>query len=546
MKTINGKDWKYAVISAANNLSNNKNQVDALNVFPVPDGDTGTNMNATIQEARNALMQIDDSQCQELSYVANLVAQNMLMGARGNSGVILSQIFRGFANEFKNKKQATASEVVQAFKSAKETAYKAVLKPVEGTILTVIRETSEQLAKNVLASAEISNVFSKAYEYARQSCDKTPKLLPILKEVGVVDSGGEGLVKIFEGISAYLSGNPVEEKESTDSINKFINDNEVFDGEFGYCTEFIVELQKPHSFDKNYLVKKLEKHGNSIVVVQDDSYLKVHVHAIKPGNILNSVQSLGEFIKIKIENMTQQANKSKENAEKAKKTTENNEKIQVKCGLISCNSGEGITNLIKEYGAHIVIEGGWTNNPSIQDILKAIEKIHAKTVFILPNNSNIILSAQQASQISGKKNIVIIPTKNQMEGLAAALNFNEDSSAKDNEENMKDAVRSVKTAEVTYAVKDTKLNGVKIKKGSYLAISKGKVVSTHKTHNQAAISLFDSMIDDDSEIVNIFYGQEASEADAQELKNYIQTNYEIEVEINAGGQALYPYYISVE
>ncbi|MBN0919536.1 DAK2 domain-containing protein [[Mycoplasma] gypis] len=550
MKFINGIQWKHAVISGANNLANNKNVVDALNVFPVPDGDTGTNMNATIQAAKQALEQIDDSKCEDISYTSNLVAQSMLMGARGNSGVILSQVFRGFAKEFKNKSNVTTSELIQAFKEAAATAYKAVLKPIEGTILTVIRETSETISKNVLASSEIKEVFDNVYQAARKSCDKTPELLPVLKEVGVVDSGGEGLVKIFEGMSAYLHGQPVELKTEQEDINKFINDSEVFDGEFGYCTEFILELEKPNRFDKEYLVRKLEKIGSSMVVVQDDSYLKVHIHAQKPGNVLNAVHNLGQFIKIKIENMTQQANKSKENVENikshSKENDEQNQIIEAKCGLITCNTGDGIVKLIKEYGAHFVVEGGQTNNPSIQDIVNLINKINAKTIFILPNNSNVILSAQQASQVSGKKNVVIIPTKNQMEGLAAALNFNEESSPQDNEENMKDAVRSIKSAEVTFAVKDTKINGIKIKKGSFLAITGGKVISTHKTYNEAAIDLFDSMIDEDSEIVNIFYGQDASETDAMELKNYLQTNYDIEVEVFSGGQSLYPYYISVE
>ncbi|MCU4117033.1 DAK2 domain-containing protein [Mycoplasma zalophi] len=555
---MNGIQWKNAVISAANNLSNYKKTIDNLNVFPVPDGDTGTNMYATIKVAKEFLENIPDNELENLSYASNLVAQQMLLGARGNSGVILSQIFRGFANAFKNLESANTNNLINAFNEATNVAYKAVLKPIEGTILTVIRQTSESLSKNVLASASVKDVFAKAFISANESVEKTPDLLPILKEVGVVDSGGFGLVKVIEGISLYFQGQPVEIIDTDEYINRFINDTEVFEGEFGYCTEFIIELNKPNKFNKEYLVRKLEKLGSSIVVVHDNNYLKAHIHALKPGTVLNSVQTLGEFVKIKIENMTQQANNSKQNTTKLKEkqgTDSNTNKpisndnavINVNCGLITCNSGDGIVDMVKSLGAHFVIEGGQTNNPSTADIVSAINKINAKTIFILPNNSNITLSAQQASQISGKKkNVVIIPTKTQVEGISAILNFNEDSSPEDNELNMKDAVKSIKSAEVTYAVKDTRINGVRIKKGQYLALTKGKVLSTHTNQNDAAKALFDELIDDSTEIVTIYYGQDASEADATELQEYIQVNFDVEVEINNGGQALYPYYIAIE
>ncbi|QJR44364.1 DAK2 domain-containing protein [Mycoplasma miroungirhinis] len=552
---MNGIQWKYAVISAANNLGNHKKTIDNLNVFPVPDGDTGTNMFATINVAKEFLETMPDNELENLSYASNLVAQQMLLGARGNSGVILSQIFRGFANAFKNLKSANTNNLIDAFNEATNIAYKAVLKPIEGTILTVIRETSQSLSTNVLASASVKDVFAKAFISSNDSVEKTPNLLPILKEVGVVDSGGFGLVKVIEGMSLYFQNQPVEIVDTDEYINRFINDTEVFEGEFGYCTEFIIDLNKPNKFDREYLVKKLEKLGSSIVVVHDNNFLKVHIHALKPGTVLNSVQTLGEFAKIKIENMTQQANNSKQNTSKLKeqqKTTDNkedanNQIVNVNCGLITCNSGEGIINMVKSLGAHFIIEGGQTNNPSTADIVSAINKINAKTIFILPNNSNITLSAQQASQISGKKkNVVIIPTKTQVEGISALLNFNEDSSPEDNELNMKDAVKSIKSAEVTYAVKDTRINGVRIKKGQYLSLTKGKVLSTHTNQNDAAKALFDELIDDTSEIVTIYYGQDASEADAYELQEYIQVNFDVEVEINNGGQALYPYYIAIE
>ncbi|QJG67242.1 DAK2 domain-containing protein [Mycoplasma phocoenae] len=553
---MNGIEWKYAMISASNNLGNFKNTVDRLNVFPVPDGDTGTNMHATINAAKEYLTNLDESQCVHIGKLTSSIAQQMLLGARGNSGVILSQIFRGFSLSLADKKTIETKDIIKAFKSAKETAYKAVLKPVEGTLLTVIRETSEYLSQ-LDEKTSIPELFALAYEEALKSCNNTPNLLPVLKEVGVVDSGGYGLVKIIEGLSLFFQNKPVElsDQGEESDINALISETEIFEGEFGYCTEFIINLDKPNKFNKEYLIKKLEKIGNSLVVVNDESYLKVHIHALKPGNVLNSVQSLGEFIKIKIENMTQQANNSKKHVEKerSKKSTgvtqeiDMNEIISAKSGLISCHSGRGMSNIAKEFGAHWIIEGGQTNNPSTKDIIEAINKIEAETIFILPNNSNIILSAQQAAQIvENEKNVVIIPTKTQVEGINAVMNFNEENLALDNEENMLDAIKSTKSAEVTYAVKNTKIDGMKIKKGQFLAITDHKVLSTHRDANEAAIALFDELIDENSEMVTIYYGQDASESDANELKNYIESTYDVEVEIYNGEQALYPYFISVE
>ncbi len=540
MKKIDGQMWKEAVLSGANNILNKKNAINALNVFPVPDGDTGSNMASTIATASD----LKNNDNLTLNEVSKVIAQNMLLSARGNSGVILSQIFKGFSLGFSNLEEANPFELVQAFESASKSAYKAVLKPIEGTILTVIREVSEGLKTAIVVDSSVQDVFNTALELARKSCDNTPNLLKVLKEVGVTDSGGEGLYAILEGMKLYFEGKPVELSDKEEDINKFISDTEVFEGEFGYCTEFILELLKPKKFDKEYLIKKLEKLGGSMVVVQDESILKIHIHTQKPGSVLNSVNSLGQFIKVKIDNMTLQANNSKENTKKNSNDDDNVELAT--CGLISCNAGQGIIELIKEYGASYVVEGGQTNNPSIQDIVDAINSVKAKTVFILPNNSNITLSAQQAATIVRNKKVIIIPTKSQAQSLGVAMNFSADNNSKENHSLMKEALKNIQYGEIAPAVKDTKLNGIKVKNGDFMVIEAGKLVSTAKTHNQAAKQLIDRIVSEETQIITILYGQDASEADAKELQTYIEINYNVEVEIFSGGQTIYPYLISAE
>ncbi|ENY69390.1 Hypothetical protein, putative kinase [Metamycoplasma auris 15026] len=545
MSKITGNEWLNALLSGAYNLKNKQNLINALNVFPVPDGDTGSNMASTII----SIEEIRQDEDLAISEVASKAAQNMLFSARGNSGVILSQIFKGFSVAFQNKKEINAYDLVKGFEEASKFAYNAVLKPVEGTILTVIRETSEGLKENVLIDADTIDVLKVALSLARQSCDNTPNLLPVLKEVNVTDSGGEGLYAIIEGILSYFEGNPISLLDKGLEVNKFISDDEVFEGEFGYCTEFIIELKKPKKFNRENLIAKLEKHGNSTVVVKDDSYLKVHIHAIKPGNILNLVDNLGQFVKIKIENMTMQANDGKKNSnELAKKNTTNETETKTpkKSAIISCNTGIGIINLLKENGASYIIEGGQTNNPSIKDIIFAIESINAETIFILPNNSNIILSAQQASTIVKDKKIIIIPTKSQAQSLSILYNFNEENDPEDNHMLMKEALTNVHYGEIAPSIKTTKLNNIKVKAGSYMVISEGKLTNTATTFNEAAYKLLDEIVTEDIQLVTIFYGQGVTEADINELKNYIEINFDIQFEIHNGGQEIYPYLIAAE
>lgn len=547
MRKIDGKIWLEAVKSGAYNLKNKQNSINALNVFPVPDGDTGSNMASTIMSIING----NEKENTNISEVATKMAQDMLFSARGNSGVILSQIFKGFALGFNNKTEINSYDLVKSFQSASNSAYKAVLKPIEGTILTVIRETSEGLIDNVLIDSDIKDVFTIALGLARKSCDNTPNLLKVLKEVEVTDSGGEGLYAVLEGMLAYFQGSPIQLLNKEDDVNKFISDTEVFEGEFGYCTEFILELKKPKKFNRDFLINKLEKIGSSMVVVQDNSILKVHIHAIRPGEVLNAVNSLGQFIKVKIENMTLQANDSKKNADTSTKKTECN-KDDEKClerkasAIISCNSGAGIISTLKENGVSYIVEGGQTNNPSINDIVYAINSVNAETIFILPNNSNIILSAQQASTIVKDKKIIIIPTKSQAQSLSVLYNFSKDNSVEENHQLMRDALTNIHYGEVAPSIKTTKLDGIKVKAGEFMTIKEGKLTNTAKTFNEAAIKLLNELVSEDTQIVTLFYGQGVTEADINELQNYIEVNFGVSVDVYNGGQTIYPYLIAAE
>lgn len=547
MNKITGIEWKEAIISGANNLENKKNSINALNVFPVPDGDTGSNMAMTIMAAKSELEKTE--KVNDISVISKLISQNMLLGARGNSGVILSQIFKGFSKSFQDKKEVTIIDMVEAFSIAAKTAYSAVLKPVEGTILTVIRQVSEDLKEKISINYDFNELFKEVVLLARNSCDNTPNLLQVLKDVGVTDSGAEGLFAIFEGMSLYFQDKPVSVNDNNEDVKKFISDTEVYNGEFGYCTEFILDIDNPKKFNKEEITQKLEKNGSSMVIVQDDNLFKVHIHTKKPGSILNLVNSFGQFVKIKIENMTIQANNSKDNANnfnnKIKDDLNRISNIK-KCGLISCNYGQGIINLAKEYGADFVVEGGQTNNPSTKDLVNAIQSVNAKTIFILPNNSNIILSAQQAATIVNDKKIFIIPTKSQAQCLSVIMSFSQENSETENQLLMKSTLKNIKYAEIAPSIKDVKINGVKIKKGEYMAVVQNKIVGTSKTYNESAKIALEKMLSIDSQIVTIIYGQDASEADAKELAIYLETNYGIETQIYSGEQKIYPYFISVE
>ncbi|WP_029906560.1 DAK2 domain-containing protein [Mycoplasmopsis opalescens] len=547
MTKINGQEWIKYFLSGANNLINNKAKIDALNVFPVPDGDTGTNMASTIGAAAEGLVGNSDD---NLATVSAFIAKKMLYDARGNSGVILSQIFKGFALAFENKKEVNSLELVSAFAQASKKAYSSVIKPVEGTILTVIRETFEALEKQVNSETTFEEFFEIADKYSRISCNNTPNKLKVLREVGVNDSGGEGLQCIIAGMLSYAKGNPIEISKEQEAVTEFISNNEVYDGEFGYCTEFIVDLREPENFDKKAFEAVLAKKGiTSLVLVNDGNILKVHGHTIRPGEMLTIAQKHGEFIKIKSENMSLQAEDAK------KKTVEEGSKEQPstngakpkKCGIVSCNLGNGFIQLMNELGCDQIIVSGQTQNPSANEIINAIKLVNAKNVFVLPNNKNVFMAAKQASQVIKDKKIYVIESRSQVEGINAIFSFDPDASAKDNVDTLREAIKMVDTGEITRAVRDTKIGGVKIKQNDYIGIFNGVIKNSNDNLIDATKELIDwTLTEDEKEVITIYYGNESSENEATLIKNYVESTYDVEVDIKAGEQPNYNFIISFE
>ena len=555
LKSITIKQLKAAIISASNNLINHRQRIDALNVFPVPDGDTGTNMSSTLEKASINLQKADHKSIAEL--MAN-VSRDMLLGARGNSGVILSQIFKGLSNAWsKVKTEITVSQIIEGFDQAYKTAYASVLKPIEGTILTVIREIAENIRKNFDERMTVIEVFEAVYKYGQESLANTPNMLPILKEVGVVDSGGDGLVMILQGFLQTFKGSPIEINKETAQQLEFISDTEIYSGEFGYCTEVIVQLNKPESFKRPNFVSQIEKLGNSLVAVQDQDILKIHIHALNPGKILNFAQKYGEFLAVKIENMTEQANNTKsqsiasndqvsETSTTTSATTGKQSKKPI--AIISCNSGTGFINLMNEYQCDYVIDCAQSNNPSAQDFLDAIEIVNSNNIIILPNNSNIILAAQQAAKMTKKKNIHIIPTKTQVEGVSAILNYSPEENIKTNLHEINTNLKNLVVGQISQAIKSTKIDGVKIEKDEYLMIKSNKIIGTKKDVIKAAFALIDEMMEEkeEAEILAIYYGNNSSSIDASEIEKYVLKNYNVEVEIIASNQPVYDFLFGLE
>ncbi|TCG10611.1 DAK2 domain-containing protein [Mycoplasma todarodis] len=540
MKTLNGTTLKEVLTSGVNAIRNDANRIDALNVFPVPDGDTGSNMSAT---AKYAAEEIATLETKSISEISAKFARGMLLGARGNSGVILSQILKGFSVGFKGLEEANGFDIVRAFGEAKEYAYKSVMKPVEGTILTVIRETATSLEAKVTPSMTVVEIFSLAAREARKSVNNTPNLLPVLKEVGVVDSGGEGLFQFLNAMAQHLEGKPTVFSEPTGEA--ILLSEETFDGEFGYCTEAMISLKSKNTFRKEKFEQGLNKLGNSAVVVVDEEILKVHIHALKPGTVLNFIQKFGEFFKIKVENMTEQATENKA-ASKTQTSNANGNNKSVNIGVVSCNVGQGIINDMKEYGADFIIEGGQTMNPSASDIIKAINAVDTDKVIILPNNSNIILAAQQAAQTITDKKVVIVPTKTQMQGISAIINFDREGSLESNKEEMTEAISATKTVQVTKASRTTRIEGVKVIEGEYLSIADKTILGTNPSSVKAAIKALKSVIDEDAEIVTIYFGDDSTKSDASEIASYLENNFDVEIEIKTGDQPVYNFLIAVE
>lgn len=546
MQTLNADKLKILIESASNKLFNNKERIDALNIFPVPDGDTGTNMSSTFQKA---VQIIEKESFDTTGELIEIVSKNMLLFARGNSGVILSQIFKGFSNAWNSLNNINIENFIKGFSMAAKTAYDSVLKPVEGTILTVIRETAEELEKiKVTKNSTFSSIMSIAVKTAQASLKNTPNLLPVLKEVGVVDSGGEGLLMILEGMKSAIEGNKVEIDLNSTKPLVIASNTEVYSGEFGYCTEVIIKLNEPDKFVKNKFVSQIEKLGNSMVIVNDGNLLKLHIHTITPGKILNIGQKVGEFLTVKIENMTEQANNTKSNLEGIKNYEITKVQPNKKNAIISCNAGSGFINIMKELECDYVIEGGQSNNPSAQDIIEAINIVNAENIIILPNNSNIILAAQQASKIKSDRNIKIIPTKSQVEGITAIMNYSSELDIEDNIEEIESSLKNLIVGEVVKAIKNTKIDNVKIKEGSYLMVMSHKIIGTKKNSLSASTALIDKMIKSNkkAQILIIYYGNNVSEIDAKKIEKYVLDKYDIEVQIQNGDQHIYDYMFGLE
>lgn len=557
MTKIDGILLKQMIISGANNLYNNYPEVDALNVFPVPDGDTGTNMNLTISSGAKEIVTRNDASVYD---VAKAFSRGLLMGARGNSGVILSQIFRGFAQGLKGKIEATAQDISDALLMGKEVAYKAVMRPVEGTILTVIRESSQALADSVYPDMPLDEALDILLKEARESLKRTTNLLPVLKEAGVVDSGGAGLCKIIEGFDLALH-NQIVEKNMPDVVSDSVVEPIIGNvqaslehKEFGYCTEFILKLPEDpiKAKKKNFVPSRfsgvLNSHGNSIVMVHDDDLIKVHIHTLNPGNILTYAQQFGEFVKIKVENMSEQHTHLIEEDAKAK---EDEIKKQPKkpFGLISVGAGKGIVDLFKDLNCDYIVSGGQTMNPSTEDFIKAIKSINAEQIFILPNNSNIIMAATQACDVMNEEvKCTVIPTKTIPQGLVSAMMYNPESDYDTNYNNMMESLSSVKSGQVTFAVKDTSFESMEIHKDDFIGICDKKILATEKDKIKCALKLINTMIDEDSSIITIITGEDVTEAERDALKELVQAKVGdmVDVDVKVGLQPVYSFIIGIE
>ena len=551
MKSINGIQFADMVRMGAHHLFQNADYVDALNVFPVPDGDTGTNMNLSMTSGAK---ETAAHTVEHIGKTAQALSKGLLMGARGNSGVILSQLFRGFGKSVELNATLNAKQFAEALNYGVETAYKAVMKPVEGTILTVAKDAAKKAVEIGESETDIVSLMEAVVTEAKASLDRTPDLLPVLKEVGVVDSGGQGLVFVYEGFLASLKGEALPEKTVSSSMDDLVSAEhhknvqgfmDTADIEFGFCTEFMVRLEDgKKAFDENDFRNDLSAFGDSLLVISDDEVAKIHIHSETPGEVLTYGQQYGELIKIKIENMRQQhtdivgEGHSKESTPK---------KAEVHpYAVVTVAMGEGISELLKSLGASAVIEGGQTMNPSTEDIVKAIEAVGAERVLILPNNKNIIMAAEQAAEVL-EIEAAVVQTKTLPQGMAAILAFNAQASVEENQKNMTAAFAHVKTGQVTFAVRDTSIDGVEIKKDDFMALAEGKIIESNPSREEAATKLAQTLIDEDAEIVTIIYGEDVSEEEAAKFASFIEEQFEdVEIEMYNGKQPLYPYILSVE
>ena len=561
--SINSKLLARMFLAGAKNLDSKKDWINELNVFPVPDGDTGTNMTMTIMSAAKEVSSLTDPTMAEL---AKAISSGSLRGARGNSGVILSQLFRGFCKVIKEYDEIDVTILCEACQKAVETAYKAVMKPKEGTILTVAKGAAEKALELSDDTEDVVTFVEEVIKQAEYVLDQTPEMLPVLKQAGVVDSGGQGLVQVLKGAYDALIGKEIDytiEGAPAGAAPAKISAETEAEIKFGYCTEFIIVLNAPMSDNEEHAYKAfLESIGDSIVVVADDEIVKTHVHTNDPGLALQKALTFGSLSKIKIDNMREEhqeklikdsqklaaQQKAEEEAYEAAQAEEKTNNMPAKeMGFVSVSIGEGMNEVFRGLGVDYLIEGGQTMNPSTEDMLNAIEHVNAKTVFILPNNKNIIMAAKQAVDLVEDKQIIVIPTKTIPQGITALVNYIPDHSAEENKEQMMAEIENVKTGQVTYAVRDTEIDGKTIRQNDFMGIGDKSILSVGTDLKATTLEMVDAMVDEDSAIVSIYFGSDSDEDSANELAAAIEEKYpDVEVEVNDGGQPIYYYVISVE
>lgn len=559
VKTIDATTLKKMFLAGAASIEAQKEYINELNVFPVPDGDTGTNMTLTIMSAVREVNNLTNPSIEEL---AKAISGGSLRGARGNSGVILSQLFRGFTKEIKDYKEINVTIMTNALQKAVETAYRAVMKPKEGTILTVARGGAEKAAQLALETDDLVYFCKEVIAHMEVVLENTPELLPVLKEAGVVDSGGQGLLEIVKGAYDALIGKEIslanltakETKATGINIDRIASE----DIKFGYCTEFIIMVEKEYNQKIELDFKAyLESIGDSIVVVSDEDIVKVHVHTNDPGLAIQRALTYGSLTSMKIDNMREEHNErvikdAEKEAEKQVSEAKPAEKKAVqkprkKAGFIAVSMGEGLGEIFTGLGVDYVIEGGQTMNPSTEDMLNAISEVNADTIFILPNNSNIVLAAQQARDLTEDKNIIVIPSRTVPQGITAIINYVYDKAPEDNAVRMEQEMKRVKSGQITYAIRDTNIDGKEIKQGNIMGLDDKTIKAVGDNIKETTIELITDMIDDESELVSLYYGEEVTEEDANEIADDLMTKYpDIDIEVHYGGQPIYYYLVSVE
>ncbi|WP_427704786.1 fatty acid kinase catalytic subunit FakA [Staphylococcus sp. Mo2-6] len=546
---INGKLFAEMIIQGAQNLSNHADLVDSLNVYPVPDGDTGTNMNLTMTSGREA---VEENLSQHIGELGKTYSKGLLMGARGNSGVILSQLFRGFSKSLEAYDEINAQQLAESFKAGVETAYKAIMKPVEGTILTVARDAADAAMRKVEETEDCIELMTYILEEAEISLENTPNLLPVLKEVGVVDSGGKGLVVVYAGFLKALKGETVSAETAKLDKDSLVNEAHDFHGVintedivYGYCTEMMVRFGKNKKvFDEQTFREDMSTYGDSLLVINDDEIVKVHVHSEKPGDVFNYGQQYGELIKLKVENMREQHREVVKKEQVGQRETQTPETVET--AVIAISMGDGISELFKSMGATHMISGGQTMNPSTEDIVKVIEQSQCKRAIILPNNKNIMMASEQAANIVGAE-AVVIPTKSIPQGIAALFNYDESDALEANKTRMVESLEAVKSGSVTYAVRDTKIDGVEIKKDAFMGLVEDKIVTSNENEFETVKGLLSEMIQDDSEIITMIIGEDANASLTSDIETWLEASYpEVELDQHEGQQPVYQYLFSVE